>query len=272
MSPTGTAAAVVALGMSALLPATALGQEAGEWHYWASIYGYGPSISSKTTFPTVPGGEPGINISAQDILDHLKFAFMGSFDAQNGKWGYFTDLVYFDLGGGKSAARDFTIGDIGLPASTNANFHFDLKGTAWTVAGQYRLVSDPNFTMNALAGARYLHASQELRWEINGDLGTIPPGRRAGDATVDANVVDAIVGVKGRWVLGEDGKWYVPYYLDVGTGQSDRTVQAAAGIAYSFKWGDLVAMYRYLDYGFKSGKPVQDLSFTGPMIGAAFHW
>ena len=31
-------------------------------------------------------------------------------------------------------------------------------------------------------------------------------------------------------------------------------------------------MWRYLDYNFKSGKKIEDLSFNGPMTGAGFRW
>jgi hypothetical protein len=34
---------------------------------------------------------------------------------------------------------------------------------------------------------------------------------------------DAIVGLKGRATFGEEHRWFVPYYLDVGTGESSLT-------------------------------------------------
>jgi hypothetical protein len=30
--------------------------------------------------------------------------------------------------------------------------------------------------------------------------------------------------------------------------------------------------FRYLGYNMKSGQPLQDLSFNGPMVSAVFHW
>jgi hypothetical protein len=41
------------------------------------------------------------------------------------------------------------------------------------------------------------------------------------------------VGVKGRYTFGDDGKWFVPFYLDVGTGQSQLTWQISSGLGYS---------------------------------------
>jgi hypothetical protein len=40
--------------------------------------------------------------------------------------------------------------------------------------------------------------------------------------------------------------WFVPYYLDVGAGDSYLTWQALAGIGYKFKWGETAAFWRYL--------------------------
>jgi hypothetical protein len=64
----------------------------------------------------------------------------------------------------------------------------------------------------------------------------------------------------------------VPYYLDVGTGESSLTWQALAGIGYSYQWGDLVAAWRHIDYDMKSGKKIENMSFNGPSISAVFRW
>ncbi len=41
------------------------------------------------------------------------------------------------------------------------------------------------------------------------------------------------------YIFGAGHAWSVPYYLDVGTGDSDLTWQGLLGLAYSFGWGDL---------------------------------
>jgi len=272
-TPIRYATAVLALSTAALLPAAAFGQTAQpeKWQYWASIYAYLPSISGQTTFPSGSGGS-GINVDADTIIDNLKFTFMGSFDMHNGRWGAFTDVIYLNVGGDKAGSRDFTIGNIGLPGSTSANLNLDLKGWLWTVAGEYRVVSDPSFKMDLLAGARYFDVKQKLDWNISGDIGPLPAGGRSGSSEVSVSVWDAIVGLKGRYSFGSDRQWLVPFYVDVGTGQSDLTWQAAGGLGYSFSWGEINAMWRYLDYKFGSDKRIQDMNFNGPMIGLAFRW
>jgi hypothetical protein len=45
-----------------------------------------------------------------------------------------------------------------------------------------------------------------------------------------------------------------------------------AGVGYGFGWGDVVASWRYVDYQMKSGSAIEELSFNGPAIAAAFRW
>ncbi len=57
----------------------------------------------------------------------------------------------------------------------------------------------------------------------------------------------------------------MPYYLDVGTGESDLTWQIMGGIGYSYQWGDIVATWRYLDWNNKPDKALQGLNLNGPL-------
>jgi hypothetical protein len=273
----GRAAAFLCFAAGTLVPAPALAQstqsdwDSGTWQFAATIYGYLPTIGGKLNFPVDSGGSS-INVDPNTVLNHLKMAFMGSFDAHNGRWGVFTDVLYLDVGGSKSQTRDFSIGNIGLPASTTADLNLNLKGVVGTLAGEYRVASDATWKVEVLAGARLLDVKPTLGWSINGDLGTIGIAGRSGSKEISDNFWDGIVGVKGRYAFGDDRRWGVPFYLDVGTGQTQLTWQAAAGVSYSYQWGDIVAMWRYLDWNGRSGKPIQSLNFNGPMLGATFRW
>ena len=265
------AAAVGVLTPTLLAAQTPQGEPIpGAWRYGASLYGYLPSVSGTSSSPADPGGTP-INVNLDEIVD-LKFTLMGSFDAHNGRWGVFTDLIYLNFGGSKQQSRDFTIGTIGIPAGTTANLDLDLKGLVWTLGGQYRVFSNPALTMDALAGARLLKVRTTTRWNISGNLGPIASSGRTGSSENKSSEVDGIVGVKGRMSLGSSGHWTLPFYLDVGAGDSDLTWQAAAGVSYAYKWGELTAMWRYLAYNFKPGRRYEDLKFSGPLIGVTFRW
>ncbi len=78
--------------------------------------------------------------------------------------------------------------------------------------------------------------------------------------------------MKGRLAFGSNREWFIPYYADIGTGDSDLTWQAVAGLGYAFHWGDIIAGWRYLDYQFKSSSKIDNMSLSGPMVGVAFHW
>jgi len=60
------------------------------------------------------------------------------------------------------------------------------------------------------------------------------------------------------------------YYLDAGTGDSDLTWNAMAGLGYGFGWGELLFAYRHLEYDQPDNKLLQDFSFSGPGFGARF--
>jgi len=269
--------AVMALAASALLPmsvaaqTTQSGWGAEKWQFTATLYGWVPAIDQTVNFPG-DRGSTDIHVSMSDVLSALKMTFQGSFDAHNGRWGIFNDLFYADLGGAKSRTRDFSVGNIGLPASTETDLTLDIKTLIWTVAGEYRVGSDPAWTLDLLAGARMARMKPTLGYSITGDLGPIEIPGRVGSKQVDERVWDGIVGVKGRYTFGEGRKWYAPFYVDVGTGQSQLTWQIAGGIGYSYDWGSVFAMWRYLDYNFQSGKKLDDFSLNGPMVGVAFHW
>lgn len=271
------ALAVLAVAAGALLPASASAQsvqpawQSGQWRFAASIYGWLPTIDQTINFPRDLGSSD-IHLSKGDVLDHLKMTFQGSFEAHNGRWGLYTDLLYMDLGGSKSSTREFSIGGIELPASTTTDLSFDLKGLVWTLAGEYRVATDPAWTVDLLAGARLLKIKPTLNYSINGDLGPISIPGRSGAKKVSESYWDGIVGLKGRYAFGDDRRWFAPFYVDVGTGQTKFTWQAAAGLGYAYHWGEVYGMWRYLDYNNKSGEPVEDMSFNGPQLGVTFRW
>jgi len=177
-----------------------------------------------------------------------------------------------NLGNGKTGTRSLTLGGIELPAGVAADVRYDLKGWSWTLGGAWRAVAKPAYALDVIAGARLLDIQQNLDWTLTGNVGSVALADRTGSRESRLRNWDAILGVKGRYTFGEAGQWFVPYYFDVGTGDSDYTTQAMAGVGSSFGWGEAVGSWRYLGYNMKSGQPLQDLSFNGPMVSAVFHW
>ena len=272
-----TLLATLAAGAFALQPLCSEAQTSaprGAWRYQVSIYGYLPSVDGTTRFPPNADGGGGGNLPSLDvdlggITDNIQGFFMASFEADNGRWGMFTDFMYLHAGNDRQNSRDFTIGGV-LDASTSANLGWDLSGSIWTLAGKYRVHASPTTPVDFLFGARRAEITQELTFDISGSIGTLPPAARSGRAEHSETLWDGIIGVKGRHVFGPGRRWSLPFYLDVGAGESKLTWQAAAGVGYAFSWGEISMLWRYLAYEMKEGKPTKDLSFNGPMIGASF--
>jgi hypothetical protein len=263
-------AALLCLG-AILLPTQAAAQAVPSWTYTGSVNVFLPTMSGSTTFPESGGGSDA-SVDVDKILENLHFTFMGSLEARKGDWGLYTDVVYIDLGAGKSGTRSLNLGGVELPAGVAADAHLDLTGWSWTVGGSYRVISTPDYTFDLVAGARLLDIDQKLDWTLTGNLGSVPLPDHSGSRETRVKNWDAVLGVKGRFVFGAERRWFVPYYLDVGAGDSERTVQAMTGLGYSFGWGDVVGSWRYLDYEMKPAKGIQSLNFNGPMISAVFHW
>lgn len=264
---------VLCIGTAGAMPLAANAQaqaKADDWQFRATLYGWFPGLSGTTEFRSGTGG-PTINVNSKDLIENLKFAFMGNFQAQKGELGVFADVFYADVGDDKVGTRDFTIhGQV--PGSAAANLSLDVKTTIFTLAGTYAAVQRPDYTMQVLAGARALKLDQTLNWAVTAGAGSLPPGSRSGTSDVDATNWDAIIGAAGRYSFGDDRRWFVPYYIDIGAGNSRFTWQTILGLGYSFGWGDVIAAWRYTDYDFKSGDPVQSLTLQGPAIGVSFKW
>jgi hypothetical protein len=269
-----SAALVITMALGATAPAAAQDLTAGDWKYRAQIYGWFPTLSSETTLPA-SGGGGSTSLDVGDYLDSLRFVFMGTFEARKGRLGLLTDYIYLDFDAEKGGTRDLTLsgpgGLINIPADAYAGVNLRLRGWAWGLAGTYALVEKPDYEMQLLGGLRYLKIDTTADWNFTGNVGSLPQFVRSGASTVKSDVWDAIIGAKGLVKLG-DGTWFVPYYVDIGTGQSDFTWQAMGGIGYRFSWGELIGAYRHLDYRFGEDTGMKSLSFSGPAVSLGFRW
>lgn len=257
-------------------PASAQDLTAGEWKFRAQIYGWLPSVSGSTALPPSSGsGGVAPNVDFSNYMDALQFAFMGSFEARKGKVGLLTDYIYLNFEADKSARRDVNLGGplgvISIPVGAAADVNVGLKGNAWTLVGTYAAIEDSQLDLQLLGGFRYLKIKTTVDWRFTGNIGSLPPYAVAGTASDSPDAWDAVIGAKGRLKFGTS-PWFAPYYADIGTGQSDLTWQAMAGVGYTFSWGDIVAAYRHLDYKFPESFPLKDLSFSGPAVALGFRW
>jgi hypothetical protein len=258
-------------GAATLQPAGASAEDGdGGWEWRATIYGWLPDLEATARFPT--GGEGTINVDTATLLDNLDFTFMGALEVRKGSWGMFTDVLYLDEGASRSGIREVDIGRNDLPADVTADVVFDLKSWVWTLAGTYNLMGGSENPVDLAFGARMVDMDQSLAWSFNGDISQLPLPGPEGSSDISQTNWDAVIGLKGHTSFGTEGRWVLPWYFDIGTGDSDFTWQAMAGLGYQFGWGAVVLTYRYLDYDLDSDSAIADMTFSGPMIGASFTW
>jgi hypothetical protein len=249
---------------AAVLPAMAAGQttsaspESGPWEITVGLYGYLPAINGTVNFPNDMGSTD-IHVPFSDLWDHLKMVAVGFVDVRKDRWGGFTDALYMDVGGAKSVTHDFQVG--GSTVQGTVDLNLDVKAVVWTLAGEYQVVSDPKWRLDAFAGARMLYGKIRLGYAA---------GQIVGTKESSATLWDGIVGIKGRY--GEKYRWFVPFYLDVGTGATKLTWQGSGGIGYSWRHFEVVAVWRYLEWTGKSGRPIADINFSGPEVGFAYRF
>ena len=207
------------------------------WEFAAEVYLWGAAIGGDTAT------DSSVNISFDDLIDNLEMAFMGTFGARKDKWSFLADVIYLDV------KDEGTIHGFGASV--------ELRGWVVTPDVGYTVLSGDRGNLDLHIGARYLYLESDIR------LG--PDG-----IDESSDIWDGIVGIRGRINLTE--KLYLPYYLDIGTGGSEMTWQALAGLGYQFKYVDVVAGYRYLEWDFDDDSVFDDLSFSGPYGGVKFYF
>jgi hypothetical protein len=247
-----------------LLPGAAVAEES--WEGRVAVYGYFPDIGGHTRAVTPAGDE--LEISNDDLVRNTEIALMTSIEAQKGRWGLFGDLIYMDVSDEISDSTTLAQGTLPLPPGITADASVDVEASVLTVAGNFRVLESERNLLDAFAGVRALGAESSLNATLNSPLGPVV----AASGVVDDSTFDGILGVKGKVGLGDTGRWFLPYYVDVGGGDADRTSQAVVGIGFTTKRGEVFGTYRYLDYDMNDESLLSDLDLSGPAIGVALRF
>jgi hypothetical protein len=221
-----------------------------DWEFFGEVYLWLPVLSGDTT----TGGQ--IELTASDLFSNLNVGGMTVFAARRDKWTLFTDAIYLNL--------DFndrtTTNIVGQPVSADAKV--DLQGIIATFGGGYAFLETESTRLDAVAGVRYLWLDTKLRLDI---------GNQRIRASDEGHNFDGVIGLRGQTELNED--WFLSFFADVGTGDSDLTWQAWATVNYRFERFNLSLGYRYLSWNFDDDLiGLNDLKVHGPLIGAKFRF
>lgn len=236
----------ILLGML-LSVSTLYAEGSNELKQQISIYGWLPTLDGTLRF-NVPG-EPGDSAEAS-VIDSLDAVFMGNYALRKNEWSFMADMIYLKMSGdGKGLNPDVNLG-------------LELTAKLYGFYGGYNLSETKKTSLDVIAGVRYFGLGLDVSRS----------GGRVLNGTVSADVdnYDAVIGLYGTYTI--DNHWYIPYQLDVGTGDSDLTWQANLSIAYRLSWGDIIGTYRYIHYEQDDSLLIKDFDLYGPKIGVVFHF
>lgn len=222
---------------------------ADAWSFVGEVYLWGADIGGQT----VAGDD--IDISFSDLIDNLDIGFMGTVVAHKGKWVFLGNYIYLDVEDSATSTANI----VGRPEKTKVDV--ELKSNIATMQAGYAVFESESTRINMMLGARYLKLESDAEFDI---------GSFKTKVSDSGDVWDGIIGVGGQVILNP--KWYLIYYGDVGTGDSDLTWQAAASVGYRFETFDVAAGYRYLDYEFDGKGIIDDLNISGPYAGIRYRF
>lgn len=220
---------------------------------------------------TLMGRTGPVEASFRDLLDNLDFAFMGRVEAWQGKWGFFLDGLYMDLGAEFSTPQGLVSTDI------------DVKMTVLEFGLGHRLLEIPagqddnqKLTFDLLGGGRYMNVEGEVDVITNGPLSGL--GLTVGSTFERREEwIDPFIGGRLRWDIDDKLAAVVSFDLggfDIGEG-SNLTWNLLTGIDYQLsKNMSLKAGYRILDIDHDSGSGSSatglDAQFRGPILGLTY--
>lgn len=244
----------------------------GDWHGSIQPYGWLPGISADTRYQLPDGGATIEQKSDHSLFDYLSGAFMIDGTVRKGDWGFYGDLDWVKFTNEKG--RFTHIGGDRIGADANLDTRSGTKGGMVTLAGLYTMAHGRQGYIDLVFGARYLWLKGNLNWHfsVTGNAGNLDI-EDSGHLDNQIHVTDAVVGLRGRWSPFDGSRWFFPYYVDIGTGDSDRTYQAMIGVAYAFHWGDVALNYRDVEY--KEGasdKFLKRVELSGPALSIAWHF
>ncbi len=227
----------------------------GEWQFGLDTYVWAPSLGGTTT----SGND--IDVGFSDLLENLDMFLMAGLRASKNKWRLAGDLIYLDIDADNGENFNVPVGPFLLPLEVDAKVV--LKGWIVTAGAGYNLVDNEKWSLDLIGGARYLWL--DATFTLDEKTRRLP---RTIKLSGSAGTWDGIVGVDGK--VRFDDRWYLRYYGDIGTGDSDLTWAAQGILGYRFKKFDAYAGYRHMEWDGLNNRVIDDLDLSGPIIGARF--
>lgn len=232
--------------LAVTLATPALAQDSG-WSFALSPYAWTPGITSSVE---AAWGTVEVDKSIGDVLSDLDLAFMGAFEARNGRWSLIADLFYANL----SQSRPTPLGVLFSRAE------IETEAKALSGYAGYRVFEGGQVAVDLMAGFRIN--------SVDLDVSLAPgllPGQHFG---VSETWVDPLVGGRARFDITD--RWFATTFADIGGlgGGSDFTWQVFASLGYQFdeRWS-VQGGWRYVSIEKEIDGRDTTIILNGPLLG-----
>jgi len=222
------------------------------WEFAVTPYLWASGM--KVDVDTPQGEHISSDVSFGDILDDLKFAMMGAFEARHGRIVSVQDLIYLSVGSSAS-------GNLG-PGLVEADL--DEKTLVTTHLAGYRVVDKGPMFLDLMAGARI--TSIKVKIKLSGPLQTV---HRSDSETK----IGPVIASRFRAPLG--GRWGFAIYGDLGgfgvTANLSWQLLGTVQYDLSDRWR-LSGGWRHFNAKKDKNDFDVDLKLDGPILGVTYQF
>ena len=235
-------------------------------YMWAA--GLDGNISPFRRAPTIHVEKP-----FSDVMDDLNFGGFVNVWGRYDRFVFSGDVMYVDTtdshGTGPLSAMQIPGLGVAIPPGASVDATVDTKQFMATLQGGYRVLDTPQFTLDALAGARFWHISNDVTVTAS------HPAIGSVSATHGESFgwVDPVVGLRAFLPLTE--KLSFQAQADVGGfgAGSDLTWSALATVNYTFNDHFSASVgYKVLDVDYDHDGHVYDTQLSGPVLGMTYRF
>ncbi len=247
------------------------------WSYRVTPYGWLMALDGTQT---VRGRSVKVNASFVDIVEESDtlVGLMGNFEARNGPFALYGDLVWSSIGFERNDVRTRTPAP-GVTTTVGRTLGLDIQMAIAEVGAAYEVARFGALAFDVLGGARYWYQEADLSFEVDrtigiGDLELVDGRAFARSGSVDW--LDPVIGARVRYAVAPGHElWLRGDIGGFGVG-SDFSWQAIG--AYGFELGTYqgitfsgVIGYRALYVDYVQGEGRQRYEFDmlqhGPVLG-----
>lgn len=211
--------------------------------------------------------------SFSDVMDDLNLGGFVNIWARHGSFVFSGDVMYVDTtdkhASGPLPAFEIPSLGVPIPPGSSVDAKVDTKQFTATLQGGYRVLTTPQFTLDALAGGRV--------WRVSNDVSVTAShpaiGSRSASHGETFSWIDPLIGARSFVSLTE--KLSLLAQADIGGFGAGSDFTWSALLTANYAWTDRLsasAGYKVLDVDYDRGGRVYDTRLSGPVLGITYRF